>query len=247
MAAKYWIKLYHEMLHDYKVAELDDRLWRRFVECLLFAGEEDNKGFLPALRAMRFVLNADIEQLETELNELVARGLLQVIDGRYHVRRFADRQKAMKKSEYMRRLRDERQRDQYHGEKLQDSYQPVTKSNAEKIREDKNREEAEETPRYSNSPSAVASRIYTEVTGQISVPSSILDDVIADIESVLMQRDTVEETIEYLRPYYQTWITTKGKNGRLYSKTNPGWLEWAIAGEMPGEINVSGFRSANDY
>lgn len=53
MAAKYWIKLYHEILHDPKMGRLPDNLWRRCIELFLLAGElgaevdEDDKGHLP--------------------------------------------------------------------------------------------------------------------------------------------------------------------------------------------------------
>jgi len=127
MAYKYWIKLYHETLHDRKIAQLDDRIWRRFIECLLLAGEHNKGGFLPPLDDMAWILRADKEQLETELGELVRIKVLEIVDGLYFVRKFADRQAKMSKAEYMRRLRDEEQKQEHY----QSRYHSVTNGNAE--------------------------------------------------------------------------------------------------------------------
>ena len=39
MPSKYWIKLYHEVLDDPKMARLPDRLYRRCIEVFLLAGK----------------------------------------------------------------------------------------------------------------------------------------------------------------------------------------------------------------
>lgn len=131
MASKYWIKLYHEILYDRKMAQLRDHLWRRVMECFLMAGEVNNGGYLPSLDDMAWTLRADPEQLETELTELVQLGILQVLDGRYHVTKFEQRQKPMSKAEYMERLRKQGQKDEYYQPGYQPSYQPVTNGNAD--------------------------------------------------------------------------------------------------------------------
>src|SRR3990167_8543280 len=113
MSSKYWIKLYHEILHDRKVASLEDRLWRRVIECFLLAGEQNEGGYLPPLEDIAWTLRASTEELETDRNELISAGILEFHDGRYFVKKFAERQSPMDKSEYMRRLRGERQREEY--------------------------------------------------------------------------------------------------------------------------------------
>lgn len=130
MASKYWIKLYHEMLHDRKVASLDDRLWRRVIEMFLLAGEQNENGYLPPLVDIAWTLRADIEQLETELNELTRIGILEFKNEKYFVRKFEKRQEPMDKAEYMRRLRDQEQKKE-HYETLPPRYQSVTAGNIE--------------------------------------------------------------------------------------------------------------------
>lgn len=132
MSGKYWIKLYHEILHDKKVARLDDHIWRRVIECFLMAGENNDGGYLPSLDDMTWILRDQHEQIETDLNELVKVGILQIIDGRYLVRKFTERQAALPKAEYMSRKRKSETGEKYYQndtESLPDSYQPVTNGN----------------------------------------------------------------------------------------------------------------------
>ena len=130
MASKYWIKLYHEILYDRKLASLDDHLWRCILECFLMAGEQNEEGYLPSLDNMAWTLRADIEQLETDLNELIRIGILEFKDERYFVRKFSDRQEPLPKAEYMRRKRERAQKDE-HYDSLPPRYQPVTISHIE--------------------------------------------------------------------------------------------------------------------
>ena len=147
MATKYWIKLYHETLHDPKVARLPDNLWRRFIECLLFAGEENNHGRLPQLSDISWTLQRDEETLVAEFDQLARYGLLDhrtdnVLDNGYWlVVNFGKRQMPLSKADYMQRLREERQTEEHYGY--------VTKGNAEEDT-DKDKEEDKEVGRFSH-------------------------------------------------------------------------------------------------
>ena len=137
MSAKYWIKLYHEILYDRKMATMRSDLWQRTIQMFLIAGEEDRDGNLPSIDDIAFTLRMNKEQLETDMVELQSVGILSINNGQWYVTKFSERQAKMDKAEYMRRKRDENQTAQYYG------YQPVTNGNADKIRidTDKNREE----------------------------------------------------------------------------------------------------------
>jgi hypothetical protein len=126
MAQKYWLKLYYEMLDDIKVARLSDHLWRRLVECFLLAGDTNRGGKLPPLDEIAFRLRENNEELlEADLIELQRLGFLQSKDNVYTVTNFEKRQKPLPKREYMRRARDDEQKETY--------YQGVTNGNADKI------------------------------------------------------------------------------------------------------------------
>jgi hypothetical protein len=128
MPSKYWVKVYHEVLDDVKVAQLDDHLWRRFFECVLLAGDFNQKGMLPTLSEIAFRLRThDEEQLETDLLELQRKGFLESKDGSFIVRNFEKRQAPLPKAEYMRKKREKRRKDQYYGNVTDD----VTSSNAD--------------------------------------------------------------------------------------------------------------------
>jgi len=105
MSAKYWIKLYHEILYDVKMAKLPDRLWRRLVELFLFAGDYNKEGELPKVSEMAWVLHLGDDEFTKDLDELKALKFLHQKDDKWYVTQFAKRQQAMKPSEYMRRSR----------------------------------------------------------------------------------------------------------------------------------------------
>ena len=116
MANYYWIKLYHEILHDAKMARLPDVLWRRVVECFLLAGEAGEDGFLPDVPTMAWVLRVDEEQLITELGQLSSYDFVEQQDGRWYVTHFFERQKAFTDAEKQRNYRDRQRKEQYYGD-----------------------------------------------------------------------------------------------------------------------------------
>lgn len=101
MSAKYWIKLYHEILDDPKMGRLPDRLWRRTIEMFLLAGEMDQEdGRLPAPSDMSWRLRVSDDELEADLAELERIGLLtRLSDGAWTVTNFANRQAARTSTE----------------------------------------------------------------------------------------------------------------------------------------------------
>jgi len=195
MSAKYWIKLYLEILHDRKMATLDDHLWRRIVECFLLAGENDQEGYLPKLDDIAWTLRTGIEELETDLNELVKMGILEYRDSLYFVRKFAERQAPLPKAEYMRRKRNEEQLRDYY----QDRYHSVTNSNVEERRGDIEEEERLNNHDYSRLSAAfVNATQIPELTGGVNKWVKALDELgkagveEADIENavtILREKD----------------------------------------------------------
>lgn len=114
MASAYYIKLFHELLDDAKMGRLPDNLWRRFIECLLMAGELQEGGFLPSLSDMVWRLHLESEDvLERELLRLKDVGILDVrpytpnnpLNLRWIVVNFAKRQTAISDAERKRQSR----------------------------------------------------------------------------------------------------------------------------------------------
>jgi len=234
MGAKYWIKLYHEILHDPKMARMDSELWRRTIELFLLAGETGDDGSLPCLEDMAWTLRANTEQLEIELIELQKVGIVSVVGSRYFVTKFAERQKPMTKAEYMQRKRDEEQRQEYY-QPVTKRYQSVTNGNAEpeENREDKNKNRA-----YPDD-ATESLKVFSTVTGMMTFPSSSIDRDIERVGIIVRQRG-VDDAINYLKDFYAAWVVRKRKDGKIYSKLNTTWLDWAIAGEIPEPYNPNG-------
>ena len=78
-------------------------------------------------------------------------------------------------------------------------------------------------------------RVISKVTGLVSITDDT-EKVIPALEGLYYQHGKDENAlVEYLKPFYQEWITRKGKDGRRYKRTNFAWLyQWAVGGEIPG-------------
>jgi hypothetical protein len=119
MASKYWLKLYYEMLDDPKVARLSDSSYRRFIECLLLAGETDAGGLLPPLEDMSWRLRVSELALDQDMSRLAMAGLVTLVehdgDNRWFVVKFSERQAAISGAERVNRFRQEKRKAEYHG------------------------------------------------------------------------------------------------------------------------------------
>lgn len=125
MASKYWLKLFHETIYDPKVMMMSPGARLRFYECLCLAGDYDRGGDLPATQHMAFVFRVSEDQLLAELNELIAAGIFDLVDGTYTIKKFGDRQSAMDVKERVERYRYSKRNEEYEEQK-RNSNEPVT-------------------------------------------------------------------------------------------------------------------------
>ena len=107
MTAKYWIKLYHEVLDDPKMGKLPDWLYRRCIELFLLAGRYDHDGMLPPVEDMLWTLHLPDEmKLSQALQMLAEVGVTHCDDkGQWWVKNFAKRQAASTSTERVRQYR----------------------------------------------------------------------------------------------------------------------------------------------
>lgn len=180
MGAKYWLKLYHEMLDDPKVARLPDSSYRRFIECILLAGELDEAGYLPPVMDMAWRLRLDEATLTQDLARLASSELLEIKpDGRWFVTSFEKRQKGLTKQEYMQRLRDERRvLLEVENEPVTNGNgkvtKPVTNSKTDKRRIDKDKDKIEK-------PENAAGAAFTAYADNIGGLTPIISDNLGDL------------------------------------------------------------------
>lgn len=111
MKSKFWIKLYHEILHDPKMGTLSDRLWRRTIEIFLLAGEEDCDGLLPSVEDMSWEIRIDISELKKDLTELKNVGILSSRNAKWKVKNFDERQRPRTTTERVQNHRKRKRND----------------------------------------------------------------------------------------------------------------------------------------
>ena len=74
--------------------------------------------------------------------------------------------------------------------------------------------------------------VWITITGMSGIPASQSQKVIDAIDTLRPKFKDEKELIDYLKPYYDYWLTRKTKDGRTYSKSNCAWLyDLAIAGD----------------
>jgi hypothetical protein len=121
------------MLDDPKVARLNDSAYRRFVECLLLAGEMNVGGYLPPIDDMAWRLRLQETDLQRDMTRIAQAGLVELKqydgDERWYITKFEKRQAATPKKELMQRMRDDRRRSQYYSDDDQGVTQRVTNGN----------------------------------------------------------------------------------------------------------------------
>lgn len=68
--------------------------------------------------------------------------------------------------------------------------------------------------------------IYMNVTGNMGLPVKATDRraILDSLREIHSNKNS--HTADYLRPFFKAWCE------RSYSKINPGWLDWALAGEV---------------
>lgn len=78
-------------------------------------------------------------------------------------------------------------------------------------------------------------KIWSLVTGQAMFPGSKADEVMNAMNALSEKYVTPGSMVDYLKPYFEKWITTRTRSGLPYKKNNIAWLiDFAVTGVMPG-------------
>lgn len=99
-----------------------------------------------------------------------------------------------------------------------------------------NSENHSENSEYSGKPELKtlrdAERIYCQVTGFAAVTGS----AVPYLERILdmIQKYGEDETRQRMSGAWGGWLKSKRKDGAPYGRTNPAWIDYAIAGDAPG-------------
>lgn len=99
--------------------------------------------------------------------------------------------------------------------------------------EDEDDEKVPSSPNFlALSENTVAEKVYFGVTGFTSLPTGMIEKTY-ELWKFARDRGGIEQAVQYLKPFYDDWITHKTKAGLPYSKAGAGWVDWAIVGEAP--------------
>jgi len=201
--ADYWIKMYHEILDDPKMATMPDRLWRRTIEIFLLAGKlsKDKSGLLPETSQLAWALRMSSDDLSMDLRQLESAGILERSGDGWLVANFEKRQGASSDAERKRQQREREQRDQYYGnEKVTELSRVVTQSTEDRIQSQNTETETERDIARAEQILEPFDLIQIEIERVIGLPQGA-DAVKAIREMVKMgaEADDIREAAEWYR------------------------------------------------
>lgn len=228
-----WIKLYTEMLDDAKIGRMTEVMRYRFIELILLAGECDRDGWLISgstpmtIDDIAWRLRKEQAVVQETLDQLKEIGIAEFNDGAWLIVNFAARQgrPQREKREQWRDAQDRRRG------VINDSYMTHAPREEERREEERREEEGAKNAPSPASPSAIfsenisAEHLFEKVTGFTAIPGAHREEDLGKLQSILTKHKA--RAPAYLAPYWQEWLK------RRYRKTNTGWLDWAIVGEIP--------------
>ena len=113
---KLWIKLWHDSLHDTKLALLPEYLQLRFIKLLLIAGDFDKSGLLPPVESMAYdlgLLRDGVAKTAETLAALQQVGVVDETPGGWVIVNWEKRQARSESYERVRRFREKQKDGRY--------------------------------------------------------------------------------------------------------------------------------------
>lgn len=202
--ADYWIKLYHEILDDPKMATLPDRLWRRTIEIFLIAGKlsPDKSGQLPETNQIAWLLRMSTDDLSMDLNQLSNAGIIKKNTEGWKVVNFEKRQSAVSNAERIQQYRDRKRKQEYYGDVTN------VKRNVTQINREQNTETEIETKEITTSRDfALLVREYEQNIGMIT---SKTHDLISEDFNKYGYELCSKAITEAVRQNKRTWSYVQG-------------------------------------
>lgn len=71
-----------------------------------------------------------------------------------------------------------------------------------------------------------AEQIYQEITGQPTIPPNQLENTLALLVPIISSYTDKRKLHDDGLGHFTRWCNSRGKNGRNYASTNPGWVSW---------------------
>jgi len=233
MSSNFWAKLWIEILDDPKVAGMADWLFRRFIFFVLVAKEYDREGLLQPVKDLAWRLRISNDECTEALQALSVIGVTrETVDG-WILINFAKRQEreVSDSAIRMRRLRERKRANiDVTSDVTSDASPSISVSSSLS-----NSDSLNLNTQKTKIPSEMdVGRIFAETTGMVFMPNS--DHRGEYIEAIYQMLQTYghDETLLRMKSAYSAWLKKHTKDGRQYSKTNLAWINYAVAGELPG-------------
>ena len=208
--ADYWIKVYHEIIDDPKMATMPDRLWRRTIEVFLLAGKlsKDKSGQLPDTNQLAWLLRMSTDDLLMDLSQLANAGIVKKNDMGWVVTNFEKRQAASSNTERVQQFRERQRKQQYYGNETQ-MKRNVTQIN--RIQNTESETETEtETETNITSSSGDFAKLVREYEQNIGVITNKTSDLIFDDLEQYGYELCSKAITEAVRQNKRTWAYVQG-------------------------------------
>ncbi len=261
-----WLKMYPILLDDPRWLRLSDGAKALYFQLYLLAGKSDAGGLvvvgsdLATPEEIGFILRREVGIIEGQISELVGSTLLTQASEGLAVARFQDEQgpsHAEKREEWKDRQKRKR-------EKFKNSNEELNKDQDEDEEEEVSRESrvtnADVTleSRVTNppapafqefKPSDPADRVWRKIKpASLTIPPTLRETVIPVIDAALSRHAHDEDaTAAEGKTYFDAWCTRRGKDGKFYSPSGKGWIDWWAQGEIPTSVNASVPQFAEEY
>lgn len=235
MTSPFWAKLWIEILDDPKVAGMADWLFRRFIFFVLAAKEYDREGLLQPVKDLAWRIRISDDECTEALQALSAIGVTRETADGWTLINFAKRQdrEVSDSAIRMRRLRErKRENSSVTGDVTSDVSPSVSVSSSVSDSDSLNLND--QKPKTRLLTEGDIGRVYAETTGMVSMPAcDKRGDYIDAIYQMLLSYG-YDATLARMQSAYNAWKKQHTKDGRQYSKTNIAWINYAVAGEVPG-------------
>ena len=229
--SKYWIKLWHDFLHDRKTRELPEYEQLRFIKLLLIAGEFDQNGLLPPVETIAYdfgIMTKDApSKVDSTLTRLQQAGVVDKSSEGWFIVKWDKRQSSADPTAAERQRRH-RQKEQER-DITRDPPASTSSSDSSSLNNKGEFSQAETSAAYSefgNNGTRESMRLYTLVTNQPAPPRDQVDRLLEDMATVLDHYKTVDAAVPDGKRVFARWCGTTGKSGKPYSAVNVGWLGW---------------------
>lgn len=200
--ADYWIKLYHEIIDDPKMATMPDRLWRRSIELMLLAGRysKDKTGDLPDTRQLAWALRMPTDELQLDLDQLTLTEIIKRTPTGWNIVNFEKRQRAASDLERKQQERSRKQSQKYY-ENVTDLSRNVTQSTEYRLTESEAETEGHDD--------------FSKIQRIIEKTTGLLPTGDASIKAIneIVAMGAIEEDIRS----GVDWIISQGKTIKYYS------------------------------